>query len=96
MGKARPRHLRPFDFTTISDERKTLVMDLLRKSLNPLTRMEITAALGWPENILSKNVNKSIDPLMLLIEEGKIGRVREGRICRYYADPDISKLIVKQ
>lgn len=73
-----------------------LILDVLRKSVIPLTRRELTAALGWPENILSNNVNKSIDPVMLLMEEGKVGRTQKGREVRYYADPDVSEMIVRK
>lgn len=61
-----------------------------------MTRQEIEMALGWPDNSLFYNKNKSMDPIMHLMEEGKVGVLREGAVRRYYADPDVAKMIVNQ
>lgn len=91
---ARPRHLRREGFVTLTDQRKMLIMDLLRRNVAPMTKLEICAALGWPESILVKNnSNIQVTPLNLLIDEGLIGVIPGGRYRRYYADPDISKMI---
>lgn len=90
-----PRRLR--DYISVIDERKTLILDVLRKSVIALTRQEITAALNWPDKILNYHLTKgrAIDPLLLLIEEGKVEKTRYGNIVRYKADPDISKMLGK-
>lgn len=93
---ARPRHLRPFGFTTKIDEKKQFILEVLRATLEPLTRQEIEIALGWPEGSLYYSKNKSMDPIMHLIEEGKVGRRQEGTTRRYYADPDIAEMIVRK
>ena len=95
-NQAKPPHLRPYGYTTKTGERKELILEVLRKSLVPMTRQEIEQALGWPEHALFRNKNKCMDPIMLLIEEGRVGRLREGRERRYYSDPYISTLIVKE
>lgn len=88
-----PRRLR--GYISVIDERKMLILDVLRKSVSELTRQEITAALNWPDNILNYHLTKgrAIDPLLLLIEEGKVEKTRYGSIVRYKADPDISKML---
>lgn len=95
MGKPLPRWERPFGYTNATEQRKEQIMQTLRDRLAPMTRKELTEALGWPDYILTYQCKgRGIDPLLLLVEEGKVEKLREGRIIRYKADPDISKLIL--
>lgn len=80
---------------SIVEQRKYAVLGALRERGQPMSRRELVDHLCWDPKLLLAH-NNDLDPLRLLREEGKVGRIRAagpGHPIKYFADPDVGDLL---